>query len=423
MSDVRLAPEKGSKKGLWLKRFLVLSVGVAIIGVTGAGLVGMNAAAPRPEEKEDLVEALPVLTTTAKAEEVKLKVRSQGEVMARSEVNLASEVSGRISYVSPAFLTGGSFSRGDVLVRIDPKEYELRVVQARANVAQARTTLKREQSEADIAKLNAQELGIDQVSDLALREPQVAEAEARLASTIAALSEAELALERTKIRAPFTGRVKAKSVDVGAYITPGGMLGSIYSSDVVEVPLALTDADLAALDLGIGFEANASKPGPEVVLSAVVAGRSYDWKGRITRTDSRFDPDTRVLFAYAEVKDPYGAGASDGTPLANGLYVSAEIDGRPIENAVTIPRTALRGKDKVYVVSDVDTLEIRQVGVASSDRTEAVITEGLQAGETVVTSPVKSPATGMKVQPVDEADARRGQGAVVASAANTQLQE
>ena len=261
------------------------------------------------------------------------------------------------------------------------------------------------------------------MSDLALREPQVAEAEARLASTIAALSEAELALERTKIRAPFTGRVKAKSVDVGAYITPGGMLGSIYSSDVVEVPLALTDADLAALDLGIGFEANASKPGPEVVLSAVVAGRSYDWKGRITRTDSRFDPDTRVLFAYAEVKDPYGAGASDGTPLANGLYVSAEIDGRPIENAVTIPRTALRGKDKVYVVSDVDTLEIRQVGVASSDRTEAVITEGLQAGETVVTSPVKSPATGMKVQPVDEADARRGQAAVVASAANTQLQE
>ena len=423
MSDSRLAASAGSRTGLWIRRGAVSGIALLIAGGTAFGLVGMGAVAPHPHEKEEVVEALPVLTTYAKSENVTLSVLTQGEVVARSVVNLSSQVSGRISYASPAFLAGGAFRQGDVLFRLDPREYELRVVQAKANVAQARTTLEREMSEAEVASVDARELGIENVSDLALRRPQVAEAEARLASAQANLSEADLNLSRTVVRAPFTGRVRSKAVDLGTYVSPGTPLGVVYSTEVAEVPIALTDEDLSRLDLSIGFSATRAQPGPKVMLRATIGGQPYEWVGEITRSESGFDPETRVLFAYAEVRDPFGAGADRGTPLATGLYVSAEIEGRPLDGAVTVPRTALRGTDTIYVVAGDDSLEIREVVVASSDRQRAVISSGLSEGERVVTSPVRSPADGMKVKPVDQADARSEKNDLIATAETAQLED
>jgi len=413
MSDSSPAETNGSRIGLWGRRLAVAGVAVGVVGTTVVMMGAMQAAAPKPEKKESVVEAMPVLTVLARAERVNLKVHSQGEVVARSKVNLASEVGGRIGYISPSFLPGGAFKKGDVLIKLDPREYELRVTQAEAAVAQARTSLSREQSEAEIARINANELGIDGVSDLALRKPQVDEAEARLAAAEASLDEARLNLSRTVIRAPFSGRVKDKAVDLGAFIVPGGTLAQIYSSDVVEVPLSLTDADISKLALGIGFEETKSQKGPMVTLSAIVGGEHHEWSGRITRTDSAFDSKTRVLFSYVEVEDPYGKGADSGVPLAVGLYVDAEIEGLAIENSIVIPRTALRGTDKVFVVNEDESMEIRQVNIASSTREKVVITGGLKAGEIVITSPVKGAADGMKVKPVESA--ARNAGATVAS--------
>lgn len=423
MPDAPLAPSNGSKLGLILKRGAVLAVPALIIAGTFVGLSTTSAMAPKPEEKEDLVEALPVVATRAEATNVQLSVRSQGVVQARSQVVLSPEVTGRVSYVSPNFLAGGHFNRGDVLLRLDPTEFELRVVQAQANVAQAETTLAREQSEARNARVEADELGITDVSDLALRQPQVAEAQARLASAKAALSEAELQLSRTVIRAPFDGRIISRAVDRGAFVTTGSQLASIFSTDVVEIPISLTDNDLDVLDLAIGFEATANNPGPEVRLSAMVAGEIREWTGEIKRTASVFDADTRVLFAYVEVQDPFGAGADDGVPLATGLFVSAEIEGPSVERAVTIPRTALRGTDRVYVVENNETLHIREVEVRSSDRAKVVLASGLSAGEVVITSPVRSPAEGMTVRPVDNPSEAEANPAVLASVAESRREE
>ncbi len=409
MSDSSLAESNGSRIGLWGKRLAVAGITIGVIGGTVVMMGAMSAAAPKPEKKEDVVEAMPVLTALAEERSIDLQVISQGEVTARSQVNFASEVGGRVSYMSPSFLPGGAFQKGEVLVKLDPREYQLRVTQAEAAVAQAQTSLRREQSEAKIAKLNADELGIEDVSELALREPQVAEAKARLAAAEASLDEARLNLNRTVIRAPFSGRVKAKNVDLGAFISPGTALGLIYASDIVEVPLALTDADLSKLSLGIGFEETSKSLGPEVILSAIVAGEYHQWTGRIVRTDSAFDPKTRVLFGYVAVDDPYGKGADNGVPLALGLYVNAAIQGRSVEKSIVIPRTALRGTDKVYVVTEDDKMEIRTVKVASSSREHAIISEGMQAGERIVTSPVRGAADGIKVKPVEKivADAEK----------------
>lgn len=387
--------------GLWIKRVIFLALPALVLVGSVVGVIGMSSFSPQPEDNEDLVEALPVLVASAVSETVSLSVVSQGEVRPRTSVVLASEVGGRVSYVSPNLLPGGSFQQGDLLVRVDPTEFELRVTQAQVNVAQARTALLQEQSEARTAAQDIADLGMDDVSDLALRRPQVAEAEARLASAEAALAEARLNLSRTEVRAPFTGRVRSRTVNSGAYITPGAALGEIFASDIVEVPVALTDQDLARLGLGIGFVAGEVTPGPAVTLTALVAGKEHSWTGSITRTDSSFDTDTRVLFAYVEVEDPYGASSDNGVPLAVGLFVTADIEGLVIPGSIVIPRTALRGEDRVFVASADETLEIRRVTVASSSRQRAVLTEGLLPGELVITSPVRDPGNGMKIKTVE----------------------
>jgi len=158
----------------------------------------------------------------------------------------------------------------------------------------------------------------------------------------------------------------------------------------------MTNEELRRAGLTLGFEANSKNPGIAVTLSADVAGTYSEWQGRIVRTDSRFDSQTRVLFAYAEVRDPFGAGASNGTPLAPGLFVNAAVEGQKLDNVIIIPRAALRGEDKVYLAKD-DTLSIKTVTVMSSNRDEAILDGGIEIGDAVITSPIRGVAHGMKI--------------------------
>ena len=397
--------ESAPRKQLWIWRILIFVLPVLVIAGSIAGLMAMSALKPQPEEKEDVVKAIPVLTDVAVQDDVTLTVDVQGEVQPRTEINLVPQVNGLITYMSPKFIEGGRFRKGDLLVRVEPAEFELRVTQARANVAQAQTVIAREQSESILARQDWEDLGRSGApTPLTLREPQMAEAKAQLASASARLSEAELQLARTSLYAPFDGRVTMRHVDQGEFVTAGTRLGEIYSVDVMDVRLPMTNEDLRRAGLTLGYEAAGPNGGIPVTLSADVAGTFSEWQGRIVRTDSRFDSTTRVLFAYAEVRDPFGAGASDGTPLAPGIYVKAAIDGQNLKNVIIIPRSALRGQDKVYVAQD-DTLSIKTVSVISSDRQHAILQGGISIGDAVITSPIRGVADGMKIQVVKPGEA------------------
>lgn len=392
---------KSERKRLWIWRVLIFIMPVLIIGGAIAGFAAMSALKPKPEEKEDVVKAIPVLTALAAQDNVTLTVDVQGEVQPRTEINVVPQVNGMISYMSPKFIEGGRFNKGDLLVRIDPAEFELRVTQARANVAQAETQVSRETSEAEIARRDWEELGRGGApTPLTLRQPQMAEAQAQLASAKARLAEAELQLARTSLYAPFTGRVTLRHVDQGEFVTAGTRLGEIYATNVMDVRLPMTHEELRRAGLTLGFEANSKTPATPVTLSANVAGVYSEWQGRIVRTDSRFDDETRVLYVYAEVRDPFGAGASNGVPLAPGLFINAAIDGQSLSGIITIPRAALRGEDKVYVATD-DTLTIKTVSVISSNRDKAILGGGIEIGDAVITSPIRGVADGMKIAVVE----------------------
>ncbi len=388
--------------GMLIRRFFAFGLPLLVVVGAVAGFIVMGAMKPKPEEKEDVVKALPVITAKATKEDVILKVSTQGEVQPRQQINIVPQVGGKITYMSPKFIEGGVFNKGDLLIRVEPAEYQLRVVQAQANVAQAETVVTREKSESDLALRDWQDLGrAGQPSALTLRQPQMAEAAARLEAAKAQLEEAELQLSRTAVYAPFSGRVIMRHVDQGEFVNAGTRLGEVYATAVMDVKLPLTNAELARAGLKLGFAESRDNPGIPVTLSANVAGDYATWQGRIVRTDSRFDPETRVLFAYAQVDDPFGKGASNGVPLAPGLFVTADIDGQALGGSVVIPRAGLRGKDQVYVALSDGTLTIKTVDVVSSDRDKAVITDGLVAGTSVITSPIRGVAEGMKIEEVD----------------------
>ncbi len=372
---------------------------VGVVAVIGGVVVGLAATAAQPERQEVVPRPTAVFVTEAEPTPIQLAVRTQGEVTPLTEIDLVAQVSGRITFVNPSFVNGGFFEAGETLVQLEDADYRLAVTRASALVAQRRQQLIREQAEAELAREEWEALGDGEASALTLRQPQMAEAEAQLAAAQASLDEARLNLARTRISAPFDGRVRTKGADVGQFVGPGARLGRVFSTDRVEVRLPLTNSELATLAMPLAYQANANDRGPLVQLSASLAGETRVWEGRVVRTDSAIDPQTRTMSAIVEVADPYGAAAeAAGAPLAVGLFVNAEIEGRSIEYAYSLPRSALRGSSQMFVAELDGTLSIRNVTVADSSAERVIVTSGIEAGERVVTSPLRGAANGMLIR-------------------------
>lgn len=383
--------------------FLSLLIAVGVVGFFIAVYVVLFASAPQPERAN--AEPRPVAIFAAEVEntDVRLSVTTQGEVRPLIQINVVPQVSGRIVYVNPNFIEGGFFEAGETLIRVDDADYRLAVTRAQAQVAQARQTLVREEAEADLAASEWAELGDGQASSLTLREPQMAQANAALAAAEAQLQEARLHLQRTRISAPFAGRVRAKSADLGQFVSIGTPLGEVFATDAVQIRLPLTDNDLSMLNIPIAFQATADNPGPVVRVSATLAGQHREWTAELVRTDSAIDTQTRVLYAIARIDDPYGAAAeAGGSPLPVGLFVDAEIEGRLVDNAFVMPRSALRGSDTVYVAEEGGLLSLRNVSVITSSPERLVVSAGVGAGDLVVTSPVRAASEGMRIRTFDQ---------------------
>lgn len=380
-------------------RLIAIFAPIGIILLLGVGGVfAVNAMKPEPEKSDEPRAGLNVFAEPVTETALTLTVEAQGEVRPKTEIVVAPQTSGRVAYVSPDFIDGGFIRRGQVLVRVESQDYELGVVRARSTVASAEQRLAREIAESELAQQDLEDLGMTDASPLARREPQLAEARASLEAAKSQLQDAELALARTAVIAPFDGRVRERSVDIGQVVAPGQSLGRIFGNDVVEVSLPLKDAELGRLGLPIAFASSAQTPGPEVVFTAVVGGEPRTWRGQVVRTGAAINSQTRQISVIAELKDPFGKGADNGTPMAPGLFVDAQIQGKSLERVLLAPRSALRGDDKLYI-GDPKTgkLSIRTIDVTFSDRDGAYFHDGAEVGELALISPIQAPFDGMAV--------------------------
>ena len=369
---------------------------VAVVALTVVIVVGLVISRPVVETAPRQVVPPPVRVLTVAPTSLELSVRSQGSVVPVTEAGLVSEVAGNIVWVAASFEVGGFFDAGDVLLRLDRRDYELAVASARASVAQARVALTREEAEAEVAREEWEDLGESgEPGPLVLREPQLDEARARLEAALANQARADLDLSRTAIRAPFAGRLRAKRVDRGEFVNRGAPLATIYSVDAAEVTLPVPDSELAFLDLPLGTALGGG--GPRVLLRAQFAGGRHEWEAQIVRVGGEIDPATRMVNLIARVEDPYRA-VGERPPLSVGLFVDAEVVGRSVDSVFEVPRGALVGADRLWLVED-GRLALRQVGVLRSDPEVAIVSDGLVSGDRISLTILETAMDGMAVTP------------------------
>jgi RND family efflux transporter MFP subunit len=374
---------------------ILLPFAVLLVGV----LLTMALVRGRQAPERASVPALPpvVRAQVVTFQDVRMDVTSQGEVAPRTQTELVAQVSGQITEVSPSLVAGGFFRKGEVLARIDAADFRLAVTSAEAAVARAELVLAQQEQEAELASKEWEELGDGEAGPLVLREPQLAEARASLASARALLEKARLDLGRTALRVPYDGRVREKFVDVGQFVAPGARVARVYSTDAVEIRLAVPPDELRFLALDPERMARGDGPPVQLGTRSSADGSVQDWKwtGRIVRTEGVIDPMTRMVHVVARMESP----GTDGPGI--GQFVNAKIQGRTVNDAVVLPRAAMRDAglaSEVLLVDDENRLRTREVSVLRVDRLTAVVNAGLSAGERVCYSPLEVSIDGMTVR-------------------------
>lgn len=368
---------------------------IVIAGLGGAWVLIEQK--PKPEVSVQETKVPPVTVRSVQQQDVNIPVPSQGLVSPKTEIQLIVESTGKILSVSPKLASGAFFKKGDILLEIDPTQAKFEVTKAKTQLGAAQEAYNRMKAELDAASADLPP-GVKAPKKSINR--QLKELEARLIAAKAALEIAELALFKTKLRAPFDGRVLESPVGVGQLVSIGMPVAQVYTTDVAEVRLPMSDRQLALIDVPHMYEDDdVAGNGPPVALQMDVGGEKYYWQGQIIRSEGGIDPRNRLLYLVAQVDEPYARDPNQvgRPPLGPGRFVEAEITGKRFENIVVLPRKVLRHGSEVWVVDDEDRLEKRAVDVLHRSKELVYIKNGLSAGERVILTPLDVAVDGMKV--------------------------
>lgn len=364
---------------------------VLVMGAMAAILLAKSRKAPEtttPPELAPLVETLTVHHSSLPA-----VVLGHGTLRPRHVVQVVPQVAGQVVRIHEAMVGGGTFRRGDLLVEIDPRDFELAVRKNEAELARAEVRLETERAEAVIARDEWGRLHPDEApsSPLVVREPQIKQAEAELAAAQANVDRSRLDLERTSLRAPFDGRVEDERLEVGQFLVVGQSVATLHGTRRLEVPVPLEDRELAWFSVG-----------DSCTIEVQYAGASHEWLGRVVRVEG-VDPATRMVTIVAEIDR--GQSDSGGKPdLLPGMFAEVSIYGT-LEDGVPIPRSVLREGERVWLLDDEGRLRIQDVQVGRTGREQVLVVAGLEEGARLVTTHLDAVTDGMAVR------AEKGQSA------------
>ena len=392
-----------------------------IILALGLGAYQLLASKREPPQKAErsylgpLVEAIAV-----PAQQVQVTVAGQGTVRPDAQIDLVPQVSGMVIWKAAEFEPGGSFAEGDLLFEIEPRDYQLAADQAEAQVAQARYQLELATEEAAIARQEWERIGAESAepTDLVLRKPQLRAAEAAFQSARARFAETQLRLERTRVHAPFSGRVRTARVDVGQHLNAGQAVAQLYSIEKAEIVVPVPDEDLGWFTLPLPVEVSAAgaerirdlnnengdrpyayaRKGASAAVHGSFAGRRHQWAGRVVRTEGELDPQSRMARLVVEVDAPYGGIADGIPPLTVGMFVDVEIAGRSVDGVRVLPRAALRSGDRVWIVDGDGLLRIRQAQVVRAMQERILAYVDMAPEDRIVTSQLNGVTDGMQVR-------------------------
>jgi RND family efflux transporter MFP subunit len=356
-----------------------------------------------------------VVTTTLSPQYYQVIVQSFGTVKPRTQSVLFAQVSGQINKVSEQFRAGGFFEQGDMLLQLDDRDYRAEVKIAQASLMSAKQNMQEEGARVKQAKADWKRLGNGQTPNaLVLRQPQYQAAKAQVLSAQASLDKVNLSLERTIIVAPYAGRILSKSVDIGQVISSNTQLATIFAVDYVEIRLPIKNKDLPLMKLPEEYrnthvqskgQGSDSSMISNVVISSDLMGEQV-WQGQIVRTESAIDEMSQQLYVVAQIIRPYDSEYNPGAQIKMGQYVTANITGRKVENALVIPNSAIYQGSYVYIVQN-NLLMRKDIELGWKNGTESIVTQGLNIGDELVLTSLGQVSSGTPVAIAGQAPTKK----------------
>ncbi|MBK1882156.1 efflux RND transporter periplasmic adaptor subunit [Luteolibacter pohnpeiensis] len=379
-----------------------IAIPVAILagGYAAWSWLGIPVKAPTPQPRPPL--RLKTEHLELSRSDFPVSLESQGTVQAHHTTPLTAMVSGVITKINPTFEDGAFFEKGDILAELDPADLQADLTSAKSTLARSEAALAQEEASAKQARLNWEDIGYEEApSPLVLRIPQLKEANANVTAAQAELERATRNLERAKIRAPFAGRVQSRLVGLGQSINGTTQLGEIFATDTAEVRLPLTPSQLQFINLPTRDD----DPTLDVTLTDALTAPGtlgkHEWKAKIVRSEGTLDPTSRELFAIARIDDPFGL-INGGPQLRIGQPVRASIQGKVLKDVFVLPRTALRGVNRVFLINRDDPqmpkIQRKEIKAIWSTDQILVIRDGLEVGSWLATSRLPYAPNGAPVE-------------------------
>ena len=374
----------------YLRPLIIIGISAAIAAVLYMlGQISPDAI----QEKDPMDVNVQILTPI----DYQIKIKSTGTTTPITQTVLTSEVGGEVIYRSKKFSEGSSVIIGEILAKIDDTDLQLQYKNALLQLASAEVQFAVQQAEAEIAQEAWDQVGEGVPQELTTKKPQLKQAKAALEVAKAQVQSAEKKLNKTEITAPYTGRIQNINIDLGSTIIPGQPVGSMYTSNEIEVTLSVKDSDLQFLDIPMdGRKLNPDQKSI-VVIKSLYKGEMQEWAGNLERVDGVIDPMTRMIKLIANFKNNFIEETKPILPI--GLFVEAEINGKQLEDIFMIPNSALTPNDELLFLNQDDALEIRKVSVLTKMKNHILVKEGMEAGERVVISKLSIATNGMLVNP------------------------
>lgn len=372
-----------------MKKFLPLILIIPALGISFL-LITFQ---PKPTK----VEIPPLITKVeflrAESATTQISIQTEGILKPKTESQFISPVNGQVIFIGDNFYPGKYFKKNEVLFKLDASDYEDRLKNAETNLAQSELRYEQERALALQAARDWEKLNLGQATDLALRKPQLKQAKKMLESAQAAVAFAKRELQETVFRAPYSGYLLNKTIDLGTEITGGfsGPVASAFASGDAEIRLPLNENEKGLINTDT-LKANR--------VRFYDAGKLIT-TGSIDRLEASLNPNNQLFYAVAVIKDALPENNEiHSAPVFRGQFLSAFIDGVIFDKAYTLPNEAIRGSSMLYLINSSNQLEEREIKIASTSDSHVVVTEGLEDGDRVVLGPVPFYIQGMSVNPI-----------------------
>lgn len=310
-----------------------------------------------------------------------LKITTTGTVQVRNNIDIITQVSGRVIAVNENFKDGGTFEANTVLFKIEPTDYNNNIRRLQAEVEKAQTGLALQEAEAISAIEEWQTLNSIPAPDLVARKPQMDQAQAQLKSARAQLSNARLDLSRTKFELPFSGRVVRSNVEVGQYVQAGQSYGTLYARDSLEISVPVQDSLLQWFNPGTS----------QAIIQTRYRGVDIQMQGDIARVSGELDSETRFASLIVIPKD------DEWIKLIPGVFVDVTLVGPVIEKLWRVPNDVLQEGQKIWAVDQNDLLQKIEPQILNIGENETLILSKGQSAR-LVKGMIDGAADGIKVR-------------------------